>query len=198
MAKVIGLTGGIGSGKTTIARYFMSLGVPVYIADDEAKKILYLPDVVKELTDFFGYGVLTDGQPDRKKLAAAVFSNPEMLKVLNGIIHPRVKRHFEQWVHSHKAEDIVIKETAILFESGSYKDCDAVILVTAPEEIRIARVIKRDGVTEGEVLERMANQWSEEKKRELSDYVIENIELRDAERQAQNILKELKIRKIRG
>lgn len=192
MTKIIGLTGGIGSGKTTIAKYFISLGVPVYIADEEAKKVLYLPEVAEEVRSAFGDEVFTNGEPDRKKLAAKVFSDPEKLQVLNGIIHPRVGQHFQHWVQSHAGEDIVIKETAILFESGSYKDCDAVILVTAPKEIRIARVMARDGVSEAQVLERMANQWDEEEKKQKSDYVIENIVLDEAREQAGNVLKELK------
>ncbi len=192
MTKIIGLTGGIGSGKTTIAKYFISLGVSVYIADEEAKKVLYLPEVAEEVRSAFGDEVFTNGEPDRKKLAAKVFSDPEKLQLLNGIIHPRVGQHFQHWVQSHAGEDIVIKETAILFESGSYKDCDAVILVTAPKEIRIARVMARDGVSEAQVLERMANQWDEEEKKQKSDYVIENIVLDEAREQAGNVLKELK------
>ena len=192
MTKIIGLTGGIGSGKTTIAKYFMSLGVPVYIADEEAKKVLYLPEVAEEVRSAFGDEVFTNGEPDRKKLAAKVFSDPEKLQVLNGIIHPRVGQHFQHWVQSHAGEDIVIKETAILFESSSHKDCDAVILVTAPKEIRIARVMARDGVSEAQVLERMANQWDEEEKIQKSDYVIENIVLDEVQQQAVNVLKELK------
>lgn len=196
MTKIIGLTGGIGSGKTTIAQYFMSLGIPVYIADEEARNMLNVPAVIDEMRKTFGEGIFSDGIPDRKKLAAIVFSDTERLTKLNGIIHPRVKRHFEQWVQSHSAEDFVIKETAILFESGSYKDCDAVILVTAPEKMRIARVIERDGVTEAQVLERMANQWDDETKIALSDYTIENTTLPEAKKQAQEILKELKLHNI--
>lgn len=195
---IVGLTGGIGSGKTTIARYFMSLGVPVYIADEEAKKVLYLPDAVTEVKDYFGEAVFTDSLPDRKKLADAVFSDPEKLNKLNAIIHPRVRKHFEQWVQDNAGEDILIKETAILFESGSYKDCDAVVLVTAPKDVRISRVMARDGISEKQVLDRMANQWNEEDKRKLSAYIIENIVLADAEHQAANVLKELKKHKKKG
>jgi dephospho-CoA kinase len=175
--RIIGLTGGIGSGKTTIARYFESLGVPVYIADDEAKKILYLPQAVQELAAAFGGDVLTDGQPDKAKLAAVVFNDAEKLKTLNKIIHPKVGKHFEQWAESHKDKKFVIKEAAILFESGSYKLCDGVILVTAPIDVRIQRVMDRDGVSREKVEERMAHQWSDEKKIALSDYVINNYNL---------------------
>lgn len=187
--KIIGLTGGIGSGKTTIANYFADLGVPVYIVDTEAKKILNFPEVVQEILQVFGEEVFTDNIPDRKKLASVVFNNPEKLKQLNAIIHPRVRQHFIDWAEQHKKERFVIKEAAILFESGSFKDCDKVILVTAPKEVRIKRVMKRDGVSKEEVLERMKNQWDEEKKKKLSDFIIENIDLEIAKNQVNTIYK---------
>lgn len=186
--KIIGLTGGIGSGKTTIANYFMSQGVSLYIADDEAKKILTTPDVVKELINAFGEGVLTDGVPDRAKIATLVFNAPVKLQELNEIIHPKVREHFKNWLEKHKDEKFVIKEAAILFESGSYKDCDKIILVTAPKEVRIKRVIQRDGITRDKVLERMSAQWEEEKKAELSDYIIHNIDLDIAKKEALSVL----------
>ncbi|QYJ68047.1 dephospho-CoA kinase [Flavobacterium litorale] len=190
--KIIGLTGGIGSGKTTIANYFASLGVPVYIADEEAKKILYIPSVVAAITTAFGTDVLTDGIPDRKKLAALVFNNPEKLQQLNTIIHPKVAEHFNSWLTSKNNHLFVIKEAAILFESGSYKNCDKIILVTAPKALRIQRVISRDGSTEEEVVKRMNNQWDDEKKRQMSDFVIDNIVLDDAKQKAHAIYNTLK------
>ncbi|AWH85636.1 dephospho-CoA kinase [Flavobacterium album] len=186
--KIVGLTGGIGSGKTTIAQYFIAMGVPVYFADDEAKKILYAPDTVAEVTNAFGEEVLTNGVPDRQKIAAIVFNNPQKLEVLNGIIHPKVRQHFKDWVAAHDNEPLVIKETAILFESGSYKDCDATILVTAPKEVRIQRVMGRDNTTAEKVLERMANQWDDERKIPLSNYIIQNINSIKAEKEAQKVL----------
>lgn len=190
--KVVGLTGGIGSGKTTIARYFESLGVPIYIADEEAKKILDRADVVKEVSESFGKEVLTDGLPDRKKLAAVVFNSPDKLELLNSIIHPKVREGFKIWVAAHSSEPFVIKEAAILFESGSYKDCDKVILVTAPGEVRIARVKERDNVSREEVLRRMANQWKDNKKIPLSDYIIHNTVLEEAKKEVSKIVKELR------
>jgi len=187
--KIIGLTGGIGSGKTTVAGYFAALGVPVYIADEEAKKLLFLPETVAEVMGAFGSDVLSDGLPDRKKLAGLVFNNPQKLAVLNGIIHPKVKEHFAEWVSGHYDKPCVIKEAAILFESGSYKDCDAVILVTAPKEIRIQRVMKRDNVSETEVLARMERQWDDERKAALSDYIIINVDKEEARLQATEIFK---------
>ena len=191
--KIIGLTGGIGSGKTTIAKYFETLGIPVYIADEEAKKMLDLPETVQEIAGAFGKEVLAEGKADRKKLAAAVFNNPEKLELLNSIIHPKVRKHFLQWVEANSDKRILIKEAAILFESGSYKDCDAVILVTAPKEVRIQRVMQRDNSTIEEVLERMSHQWEDERKEALSDYIIINTTLESAKKQAEEIIKKISI-----
>ena len=191
--KIIGLTGGIGSGKSTIARFFASLGVPVYIADEEAKKILYEPEVVAELQAALGNRVLTNGAPDKAKIAALVFNDAAKLQLLNGIIHPRVAEHFKVWVVQNNNKPFVIKEAAILFESGSYKDCDAVILVTAPQEERIKRVMQRDNVTREQVLERIANQWDEQKKAQLSNYIIDNYDLAQAKQESVKIFNFLNI-----
>ena len=191
--KILGLTGGIGSGKTTIASYFEELGVPVYIADDEAKKILFLPEVVNELAITFGNQILTDGVPDKAKLAAVVFNDPNQLAKLNAIIHPKVAEHFKDWITENTGKLFVMKETAILFESGSYKDCDAIILVTAPIDVRIKRVMQRDGVSRNKVLERMANQWDDERKAVLSDYVINNLDLETSKRQVFDVIQSLKL-----
>lgn len=190
--RIIGLTGGIGSGKSTIAGFYESLGVPVYIADDEAKKILYTPEATKDMVIAFGESILTKGVPDKAKIASVVFNDNEKLEMLNGIIHPKVRQHFIDWVTTKKDEPIVIKEAAILFESGSYKDCDKIILVTAPKENRISRVMKRDKVSREQVLERMAAQWDDDKKAALSDYIIVNEELEKAKAEAVKILKKIK------
>lgn len=190
-AKIIGLTGGIGSGKTTMAKYFASLGIPVYIADDEAKKILDSPAVVSEITDAFGNDILTAGRPDRARLAALVFSDKSKLERLNQIIHPKVAAHFNGWLEMQPAARFVMKEAAILFESGSYKDCDKIILVKAPLHARIQRVVQRDGTDEAKVLERIENQWSDDKKEKFSDFVIVNEDLNLAKSQADKIVKEL-------
>ncbi|RWW98940.1 dephospho-CoA kinase [Flavobacterium cerinum] len=192
MTKIIGLTGGIGSGKTTIAQYFKSQGVPLYIADDEAKKILNTPNAVKDIVNAFGESVLTGGLPDRAKIAALVFNSPDKLQILNSIIHPKVLEHFKEWLEKQKDTKFIIKEAAILFESGSYKDCDKIILVTAPKEVRVDRVMQRDGVTREKVLERMNAQWEDEKKTKLSDYIINNIDLENAKKEALKILNTLK------
>ena len=174
MTKIIGLTGGIGSGKTTIANHFTAAGIPVYIADDEARKIMQSAEIIKEIKDLFGNVIFENGILNREKLAQIVFSNPEKLKLLNSIIHPAVKKHFDNWVLDHKNNSFVIYEAAILFESGSYKNCDKIITVTAPLETRIQRVIQRDKTTREQVLKRINAQWNDDQRIAKSDFVIEN------------------------
>jgi dephospho-CoA kinase len=191
MTKIIGLTGGIGSGKTTIARLFEAEGIPVYIADDEAKKIMILSETIHLVGEYFGQDVIVNHQIDRKKLSEIVFNHPEKLKELNKIIHPLVKNHFDDWVKKQKSP-FVIKEAAILFESGSYKYCDQIITVIASEETRIKRVMARDNSTKEAVLDRIKNQWSDSQKTSKSDYIIENENLNEAKLQFKEILKKLK------
>ena len=171
----IGLTGSIGSGKSTVARFFEVLGVPVYIADIEAKKILNEPDVILEVVALAGESVLSaDGQVDRKVLAGKVFSDPKMLQKLNDIIHPRVRSHFKEWVEAHNDHDYIIQEAAILFESGSYKNFDKILVVSAPLEERIARVMLRDGLKREDVMARVENQLPQDEKIKMADFVIFN------------------------
>lgn len=191
MTKIIGLTGGIGSGKSTIAGYFKALGVPIYIADEEARKLMDMPDVIRKVQSLFDENVIENNSLNRKKIAELVFSAPEKLKKLNSIIHPEVKKHFLSWVKAHKEFPFVIKEAAILFESGSYKDCDKIITVTAPQEVRIKRVMSRDKVSREQVLERIENQWPEEKKTAMSDFVIQNTDFVQSKQKVSEILKEL-------
>jgi len=188
MPKIVGLTGGIGSGKSTVADFFKELGVPVYIADSEARKIMDYPEVIREVKSIFDENVTdTDNKLDRKKIASLVFNNPEKLKKLNAIIHPRVKEDFAYWLDKHKNHKYVIKEVAIIFETYSEKDFDKIILVTAPEKERIKRVMKRDNVSEREVLERMKNQLSDTDKISKSDFIIDNTNKIFAKKQAGNI-----------
>ena len=189
MTKIIGLTGGIGSGKTTIANYFKTLGIPVYIADDEARKITDNIEILKEIETLFGNSVFDDNQLNRQKVARIVFDDPKKLQQLNAIIHPAVKKHFENWLKQHLNEPFVIKETAILFESGSYKDCDIIITVIVPLEIRIKRVMERDKISREAVLKRITQQWSDDQKIEKSTYIIDNLERESAKRQVEEILK---------
>ena len=193
MTKIIGLTGGIGSGKTTIANYFKELGIPVYIADDEARNISESPEIVQAIKAVFGNEVFKNGKLDRVKVAEIVFSNQAKLKQLNEIIHPAVKKHFENWILEHSNFPFVLKEAAILFESGAYKDCDIVISVIAPLETRIQRVIQRDEVTRDNVLKRIMNQWTDEERIRKSQYVIENVDVVEAKEEVKKILKKIGI-----
>lgn len=186
--KIIGITGGIGSGKTTVAKMFEAKGIPVYYADDEAKMLTATsPEIRELLIELLGEETYKDGVLDRKYMADKIFNDKVLLEQANAIIHPRVADHFVQWVENHKDHPYVLKEAAILFESGSYKHCDKVILVITPKEIRIQRVMDRDKVSRQEVLARMKNQWSDAKKRKLSDYVIQNIEIENTQKAVESL-----------
>lgn len=193
MTKIIGLTGGIGSGKTTVANYFQELGIPVYIADVEGKKITESPKILKSIKDAFGSAVFDEERLNRQKVSQIVFNDSEKLKQLNSIIHPEVEKHFMNWVNNHSNFSLVVKETALLFESGSYKKCDYVITVIAPLEDRINRVIKRDAITRENVLKRIDNQWSDEDRIRNSHYIIDNTDRKTIERQVKEILKKITI-----
>jgi len=185
--KIVGLTGGIGSGKTTVAQMFKDLGVPVYIADIEARKLTNSSKVIKrKLIQLFGSSCYKDGELDRKFVADKVFNDPELLEKLNSIIHPKVAAHFKRWQCKQKGA-FCIKETAILFENDGYKQCDLTILVVSPEQERIRRVMARDRISEKEVLVRIKNQWSDEKKRKLANIIIENIDLNSTKNQVLDI-----------
>lgn len=193
MTKIIGLTGGIGSGKSTVANYMATKGIPVYIADLEAKKIMEDTEVIREVQKIFNENVILDnGFLDRAKIAQIVFADKERLHALNELIHPKVKNHFREWLKSHENEKFIIKEVAILFESGGDKECDKVILVTAPLETRIQRTVKRDGVDAEAVKARIKNQLSDEEKMVKSDYIIENISLNKMFLQVDGIIEILK------
>lgn len=192
MTKIIGLTGGIGSGKSTVAKYLISKEIPVYIADDEARKLMQSKAVINAIVKVFGPQVLgNDGLLDRKALANIVFNDKEKLALLNGIVHPKVKKHFEAWVEKNKTHPFVVKEVAILFETQGHLQCDKTILVTAPLDVRIERTMKRDDVTKEEVLIRIQNQLPDEEKVKLADYVIQNINLEDTYNQIDELLKDL-------
>lgn len=175
MSLIVGLTGGIGSGKTTVAKLFQKHGVPIYIADERARLLMERPDVVEAVQQIFTTSVINEnGLLDRAKIKQLVFDNKTLLEQLNQVVHPRVKQDFEDWLNEHKDSPFVIKESAILFESGLETSCDLVILVVAPEEIRIERVMARDGVSKDQVLKIIDNQMKDEEKVERSQYIIEN------------------------
>ncbi|HEY0047124.1 MAG TPA: dephospho-CoA kinase [Flavobacterium sp.] len=192
MTKIIGLTGGIGSGKSKVAAYLQSIGIPVYIADEEARKVMAGEMIVNAVKAAFGSDIVTEGTINRQKLSQIVFDEPQKLQVLNNIVHPAVRQHFKEWLLNNKEAPLVFKEAAILFETGADADCDAVITVTAPLDIRIKRVMSRDSVTKEEVEKRMASQWNDQQKIDRSDYVISNIEFEDTVAEIEKILKILR------
>ncbi|PWA10593.1 dephospho-CoA kinase [Flavobacterium laiguense] len=198
MTKIIGLTGGIGSGKTTVAQLFLSSGIPVYITDLEARNLMQSEVVLDQIKKIFGTAVFEKGILLREKLSEIVFNDANKLAQLNGIVHPAVKSHFKQWLIEHQKDPFIIYESAILFESGSYKDCDFVINVVAPLETRIQRVIERDKTTREKVLERIKNQWNDEQKSSKSDFIIENINVDDVKLEIVKILNFLGINQIKS
>ena len=170
----VGLTGGIGSGKTTIAAVFDALGIPVYNADDAAKRLMNEDEVLKrQLVLMFGEGLYKKNQLDRAYLANIVFGNKEKLKALNNLVHPLTIADATQWFQK-QTSPYAIKEAALIFESDSWKDLDAVIGVSAPETVRIQRVMKRDNIDAQQVAARMAQQMDEAQKMSKCDYIITN------------------------
>jgi dephospho-CoA kinase len=189
MTKIIGLTGGIGSGKTTVAKYFASKGIPVYIADDAAKDIMDDKKVVQEVQAIFSEDViLKNGLLDRNAIRELVFKDKSKLEQLNKIIHPKVKADFENWLKQYKNATFIIKEVAILFETNGQKYCDATILVTAPIETRIKRVLERDTTSRENILQIINNQLPEEEKMKLATYVITNEKLNITYKTVDNLI----------
>ena len=170
----VGLTGGIGSGKTTVAKIFELLNVPVYYADDASKRLYHTDkDLIASIKKNFGEDVYTGDQLNRSKLAAIVFNDPEKLDLLNELVHPPTIRDAEEWMKKQTAP-YVIKEAALLFESGSASGLDFIIGVKAPSHFRIKRVMERDGLTREEILNRANRQIDEDIKMRLCDFVIVN------------------------
>jgi len=172
----IGLTGNIGSGKTTVSKIFELLGIPVFYADDAAKKVMITDDVlINEIKSAFGnQSYFDNGTLNRKYIANIVFNNDVQLARLNALVHPATFRAFDVWLKTVSGCPYVLKEAALLFESDSYKLCDYTLLVSAPLETRINRVIQRDELTRTEVEKRDSHQFPEEKKAALADYTIIN------------------------
>jgi dephospho-CoA kinase len=171
----VGITGGIGSGKTTICRIFEFLGVPVYYADAETKKLYAANTTLREdLAAEFGSAVLTDSGVNRELLRRMAFGNPEVLQKLNAIVHPYVFEHYEQWCSAHEKFTYTLKEAAILFESGSYKRVHAAIGVVAPDELRIQRTLLRDGLSREQIQTVISKQLSQSEIEKRCDYVIYN------------------------
>ena len=171
----VGITGGIGSGKSTICNFFSLLGIPVFNADNEAKKIMNESLLVRsKMMMLFGKDIYLPNQDiDRKKLASIIFNSPSLLQKVNSIIHPEVRNYFNEWCNEQESPYIV-HEAAILFESGFYKIMDYTILITAPENQRIERIMQRDKSTYEQIKKRISKQWTDEKKIKLADFTINN------------------------
>ena len=189
--KIVGLTGGIGSGKTTVANMFRALGISIYIADEEAKKLMASSKIIKrKLIALFGEKVYVNDALNKPYIADTIFKNRLLLEKMNAIIHPRVASHFKKWLLKQKSP-YVIKEAAILFENEGYKQCDIIITVTAPKELKIKRLLSRDNMTLEKIEAIMNNQWNDEKKIKLSDYVIVNTKLENTRKQVVKIHEEI-------
>lgn len=171
--KNIGLTGGIGSGKSTIVKIFSILGVPCYIADERSKELLDHNEILKKkLIESFG-DIYNDGKIDRQAFANIIFKDSDKRKLANEIIHPFVREDYAEWI-ARQDVDYVIQEAAILFETNAYTLFDKNILLVAPEEIRIQRIERRDKASVDSINERLKAQWSDEKKERLADFIIKN------------------------
>ncbi|MCJ7466274.1 MAG: dephospho-CoA kinase [Maribacter sp.] len=174
---IVGLTGGIGSGKTTVAKMFKELGVPVYNSDEEAKRLMNTSKkVINAITKLFGPQAYINTKLNSADIAKKVFENKELLLKLNAIVHPEVRKHFLTWMKKQHYP-YVIQETALIFENSSPNFYDKIILITAPMNKRIQRVKNRDGISKKSILSRMENQWNDSAKIPLSDFVVENINL---------------------
>ncbi len=175
----VGITGGMGSGKTTVCRIFETLQIPIYYADERARHLMEENMELREkIKSEFGAEVYKGKKLQRKVLAAKVFHAPEELEKLNALVHPAVRADAESWVRKHSDYPYIIKEAALLFESGSYRDLDLIITVTAPYELRIQRILSRDGITRIEAEARISRQWPEKEKVKRSRFVIVNDEKR--------------------
>ena len=174
MTITVGITGGIGSGKSTVCEIFKILGVPVFEADKVARNLMNENSVIRlNLVEWFGNEIYSGNQLNRKLLAEHIFNDNSLLNKVNSLVHPIVREEFEKWKNSQNTVYSVY-EAAILFESGFYKLMDFTVLITAPEQIRINRVMKRDNLSPDQVLARIKNQWSDEEKRKLATVVIIN------------------------
>lgn len=184
---VVGLTGGIGSGKTTISKCFESFGIPVYIADDEAKCLMKRSKVIKrKLVRLFGENTYKDGELNRPFLASKIFKDKTLLSKMNAIVHPKVASHFKRWLKKQDAP-YVIKEAAIIFENNLEDQYDYIITVIADEELRIQRVMNRDHAPKEKVRSIIENQLSDAEKVKKSDFVIKNNDLNFAKKEAYKI-----------
>jgi|TARA_B110001469_G_C9513436_1_gene255800 dephospho-CoA kinase len=177
----IGITGGIGSGKSTVCNILKNLGVPVFTSDDVGKFLLnnddYLKTQIKKIFDRDMY--MSTGRLDRERMAKLVFNNPDELEKLNELVHPKVKAEFDSWCKKNEKRPYVVKEAAILFETGLYRELDKMITVFCPKEERIRRIMKRDSTTKGQIEKRMIQQITDDERNKLADYIIMNDGIED-------------------
>ena len=188
----LAITGGIGSGKTTVVKFFEALGCPIFIADTEAKRLMQNSVKLKsEIIKIFGEEAYVNGQLNRDYLADCVFKNPNKLKDLNNLVHPAVSEHYTTWKNQQTAP-LLIYEAAIVFEKGKQDNFDYTLLVIAPKSVKLKRIQQRDEKTYSQIEARMKNQLSDDRKKKLADFVINNEELIKTERNVQKIYKYLK------
>lgn len=174
---IVGLTGGIGSGKSTVAKLFEVMGVPVYNSDLRAKEMYYKPEVKEQVVALLGPAAYdASGKLDPAHVSKVIFSDSGVLSKINSIIHPAVEADFREFVAKHSDKKLILKESALLFETGLYKKLDKIILVTSPIALRIARVQSRDNISEADIIKRMNYQMPDEEKAPISDFVIVNDE----------------------
>jgi dephospho-CoA kinase len=188
----IGITGGIGSGKTHVCRIIQQLGYPVFYSDQEAKSIMQNDiEVIEQIKQLFGSSAYSNGELNREHLAKCAFNNPSLLAQLNNAVHPVVRKNFSIFAEKNCDKQLIFNEAAILFETGAYKNFDLNILITAPKKLRIERIMSRDNSSEEQVVSRMKNQWEDEQKIPLADYVITNDEKSDLETDIKKILQDI-------
>lgn len=190
--KTIGITGGIGSGKSVVSALLELYGIPVYIADEESKRLTQSSPVIRKgLIELFDESIYTGEGLDKRRLASLIFGNPQMLKAVNSLIHPEVYKDYLQWAES-KHTELCALESAILFESGFDKLADYTVMVYAPEEIRIQRAMNRDSSSRTDVTNRIKNQLPDEIKRDKSDFVILNDGIQALIPQVESLLKQIR------
>lgn len=192
MAIKIGITGGIGSGKSMVSHLLQVMGIPIYISDAEAKRLICSDSFIrKELQALLGKDIYSGNTLNKQLLASYLFAAPEHAQIINGIIHPRVKENFRQWVHRQLNTRIVGIESAILVEAGFTDEVDVVVMIYAPEELRISRAIRRDTSSRELIEKRIQSQMNDEKKREYADFVIINDDKTPLIPQILNLMKSL-------
>lgn len=185
----IGITGGIGSGKSVVSSLLVQAGIPVYVADDEGRTLSDTSPVIrKKMITLFGDSVYEGDKLDRKRLASLIFSDEELLKQVNHIIHPVIRKDFLKWTAGQKVKRCAM-ESAILYESGLDKDMDVVLMVYAPVELRLNRAMLRDGATEADIMKRMNRQMPDEFKRNQADFIIINDDVQALIPQVEKFLK---------